>query len=79
MLNFLFPWNFNDRRHNVESVHFTSPRGVLHPDLAVVQTAAKQDGSFVLRANGMMIGEDERVPEIWMQLLGCTIDGTMAT
>lgn len=59
----------------MESVHFTGPRGPLHPALAVVQTAGRQDGTIVLRENGISIGEDEQVPEVWMRLLGCTVDG----
>ncbi|KAF8523204.1 hypothetical protein JB92DRAFT_2705368 [Gautieria morchelliformis] len=70
---------FLPERHNVESVHFTSPRGPLHPAIAVVQTAGRQDGSFVLRENGVLIGEDEQVPEIWMKLLGCTANGMKAS
>lgn len=69
---------FINRRHYVESVHFTNKRGPLHPALMVVQTAGRQEGSFVLRENGVVIGEDEQVPEIWMRLLGCTVEGTTA-
>ncbi|KAF8582806.1 hypothetical protein K439DRAFT_1617940 [Ramaria rubella] len=70
---------FIPERHNVESVHFSSPRGPFHPSLALVQTSGRQEGSFVLRENGIVIGEDEQIPEVWMRLLGCTSKGLKDT
>ncbi|KAK7469096.1 hypothetical protein VKT23_003587 [Stygiomarasmius scandens] len=57
--------------HLVESVHFTTAKGVpLHPALAIVQTPRRE--YFVLRDNGMQVGcEEEGVAEVWMDLIGC--------
>ncbi|KAG1742363.1 uncharacterized protein EDB91DRAFT_1128833 [Suillus paluster] len=61
--------------HHVESVHFTTPKGVpLHPALAVMQTPARE--YIILKDNGMQVGcEEDGVAEVWMQVLGCDNNG----
>ncbi|KAG1852011.1 hypothetical protein C8R48DRAFT_612006 [Suillus tomentosus] len=61
--------------HHVESVHFTTPKGVpLHPALAVIQTPARE--YVVLKDNGMQVGcEEDGVANVWMHVLGCDKNG----
>ncbi|KAG1790272.1 uncharacterized protein HD556DRAFT_1242532 [Suillus plorans] len=61
--------------HHVESVHFTTPKGVpLHPALAVIQTPARE--YVVLKDNGMQVGcEEDGVANVWMHVLGCDENG----
>ncbi|OJA09603.1 hypothetical protein AZE42_10264 [Rhizopogon vesiculosus] len=61
--------------HHVESVHFTTPKGVpFHPALAVVQTPARE--YIVLKDNGMQVGcEEDGVTNVWMRVLGCDQNG----
>lgn len=61
--------------HHVESVHFTTPKGVpLHPALAVMQTPARE--YIILKDNGMQVGcEEDGVANVWMHVLGCDKNG----
>ncbi|KAG2101048.1 uncharacterized protein F5147DRAFT_639897 [Suillus discolor] len=61
--------------HHVESVHFTTPKGVpFHPALAVIQTPARE--YIVLKDNGMQVGcEEDGVANVWMHVLGCDRNG----
>ncbi|KAG2151420.1 hypothetical protein DEU56DRAFT_880080 [Suillus clintonianus] len=61
--------------HHVESVHFTTSKGVpLHPALAVMQTPARE--YIVLKDNGMQVGcEEDGVANVWMNVLGCDKNG----
>ncbi|KAG2039551.1 hypothetical protein BDR03DRAFT_1008877 [Suillus americanus] len=61
--------------HHIESVHFTTPKGVqLHPALAVIQTPARE--YIVLKDNGMQVGcEEDGVANVWMHVLGCDKNG----
>ncbi|OAX31507.1 hypothetical protein K503DRAFT_656301, partial [Rhizopogon vinicolor AM-OR11-026] len=55
--------------HHVESVHFTTPKGVpFHPAPAVVQIPARE--YIVLKDNGMQVGcEEHGVANVWMRVL----------
>lgn len=61
--------------HHVESVHFTTPKGVpLHPALAVIQTPARE--YIILKDNGMQVGcEEDGVANVWMHVLECDKNG----
>ncbi|OAX30836.1 hypothetical protein K503DRAFT_650637, partial [Rhizopogon vinicolor AM-OR11-026] len=61
--------------HHVESIHFTTPKGVpFHLALAIVQTTARE--YIVLKDNGMYVGcEEDGVVNVWMRVLGCDQNG----
>ncbi|OAX31022.1 hypothetical protein K503DRAFT_704383, partial [Rhizopogon vinicolor AM-OR11-026] len=65
--------------HHVESVHFTTPKGIpfgvpFHPALAVVQTPARE--YIVLKDNVVQVGcEEGGVVNVWMRVLGCDQSG----
>lgn len=61
--------------HHVESVHFTTRKGVpFHPALAVIQTPTRE--YIVLKDNGMQVGcEEDGVANVWMHVLGCDQNG----
>ncbi|KAI6027368.1 hypothetical protein BKA83DRAFT_4227983 [Pisolithus microcarpus] len=63
--------------HYVESVHFTTPKEEdLHPELAVVQTPARE--YYVLRDNGMQVGcEEDGVANVWAEILQCDNRGRL--
>ncbi|KIJ54411.1 hypothetical protein M422DRAFT_153974, partial [Sphaerobolus stellatus SS14] len=70
---------FVPERHNVESIHFNARDGRhLHPELAVVQTAGREESTIILKSNGVSIGENEEIGEMWKELLRCDGQGIAA-
>ena len=59
----------------MESVHTESrKKRPLHPAVAGVQTPGRE--YIILRETGQQIGcEEEGVAEIWMEIIGCNVDG----
>lgn len=56
-----------------------SPDGrPLHPAVATVQTPLRE--YYILKDNGMQIGcEEEGIPVVWMELIGCNSAGMAAS